>query len=278
TYDTFTNSSSSLVNISMNILTLKDDIVYFRLVVSDKLGNIKTLDNFTFWIVKDFNNHLDFIVECLEDDSLYDLNLNDMIDITVKTIPYDNDITSVTVSTFYESFNLTNIFEEGSSIYFSDEIFEDIQLNSTFYNIIPGEFTSIPVEVSLYQGTQEITSKTIPILVTDTIFTDIVNISNIEIDYDIIPQTDNVWMSFTLGMNTYKNDHEIPYVINGKYAEVRIINSNNQTVDIIFLKPISDNIGSQDYLNIDINNNLFYVPLPSLQSGENICHIDEVII
>ncbi|KKN31217.1 hypothetical protein LCGC14_0826180, partial [marine sediment metagenome] len=281
-YDTFLNTSRLSANFSMNILNLKDDIIDFRFIAVDDLGNIATLTDSTYWIIKDFDNHKDFMVEYLDDSFVYSLNQFDEIDIMVKAIPFDNDITHVIVSTgdivSLETFNLTNKFEENDNIYFSDEVFEDIRLNSTFYNIIPGEFTLIPINVLLYQNSKEVTSKQISIIATDTVFSEAVNISDIEIDYDMLPQTDNVWMSFTTGTFIYKNLHEIPFIVNNKYPKINILDSTNTIIDSFTLKAISDGLDTQDYFGIEINDSIFRLSLPSLQPGEEISHIYEIII
>ncbi|KKN47284.1 hypothetical protein LCGC14_0664470, partial [marine sediment metagenome] len=81
-YDTFLNTSRLSANFSMNILNLKDDIIDFRFIAVDDLGNIATLTDSTYWIIKDFDNHKDFIVEYLDDSFVYSLNQFDEIDIT----------------------------------------------------------------------------------------------------------------------------------------------------------------------------------------------------
>ncbi|KKN07180.1 hypothetical protein LCGC14_1069780, partial [marine sediment metagenome] len=256
----------------------KDDIIYFRLIATDKLGNIATYDDFSYYFIKDFDNHLDFSIQYLEDVLVYSNDQFDMIDILVKAIPFDNDITSVSVSTLYETFNLTNIFVENDDIYFSDEVFENIELNSIFYNILPGEFTPINIKISLYQNTKFVTSKTVQIIATDTIFSDRINISNIEIDYDILPQNNNVLMSFMTSAQTYNNSHNVPYIINNSFPKVDIYDSTNTIVDTILLKANSDSSGTESYFNIEINNSVFYVPLPTLLFGENISHIADITI
>ncbi|NVM54331.1 MAG: DUF2341 domain-containing protein, partial [Candidatus Helarchaeota archaeon] len=102
----------------------------------------------------------------------------------LKVLPVDNDITKVTISTSYESFFLDHLVSEQDHIYFEDDGVEDddIRLNSTFYDIIGTDFSYIPVEVKLYQGTTLITSKQVVIIVTDTSFEDPVQISGIEVD------------------------------------------------------------------------------------------------
>ncbi|KKM94021.1 hypothetical protein LCGC14_1202500, partial [marine sediment metagenome] len=281
-YGTFSNTSNTQANVSMNILNFKDDVINFRFVAVDDLGNAKTLTDPSYWLVKDFDNHKDFTIEYLNNTFIYSLNQFDEIDIIVKAIPFDNDITNVKVTAgnlvTLENFTLTNKFVENDNIYFSDELFEDIRLNSTFYNIIPGEFTLVPINILLYQSDKLVTSKQISIIVTDTVFSETVNISNIEIDPNTLPQTNNVWMSFTTGAQTYKNIHEVPFVINSNFPEIQIFNWRGELVDTIFLKANSDGFDFQDYFNIEINNSLFTVPLPTLLPGQEISHIDQIII
>ncbi|KKN47283.1 hypothetical protein LCGC14_0664460, partial [marine sediment metagenome] len=109
-------------------------------------------------------------------------------------------------------------------------------------------------------------------------FSEAVNISNIEIDYDILPQGDNVWMSFTTGTSTYKNLHEIPFIINNKYPKINIFDSTNTITDYFTLKAVSDGLDTQDYFSIEINDSIFRLSLPSLQPGEEISHIYDIII
>ena len=279
TYNTFPNASSP-VNVSFNILNLKDDLIHFRFVAYDELGNSKTLDLPNYWFVKDFDNHHDFILENIDSGYIYGLNPSDNVDLDVKVIPFDNDISNVVVSTTHETFNLTNVFVDGDHIYFSDEIFEDIQLDSSFYNIIPGEFTSIPIVISLYQNDIDfVTSRTITILATDTIFSEAVNITDVEIDHQTLPQTDNVWMSFETGTSSYKNDHEIPFIANNQFPVIKIFDNLGTLKDSIVLKANSDGTDNQNYLSVNVaSDNTFRLAYPTLQIGENVSHISEIII
>ncbi|KKL69565.1 hypothetical protein LCGC14_2113680, partial [marine sediment metagenome] len=279
-YDTFSNTSNQKANFSMNILNLKDDIIDFRFIAVDDLGNIATLTDSTYWITKDLDNHKDFIVEYLDDSFVYTIDLLNEVDIVVKAIPFDNDITHVEVTTgkvvTLENFTLTNIYLENDNIYFSDELLEDIKLDSTLYNIIPGEFTLIPINILLYQNSKVVTSKQISIIATDTVFPAIVNITNIEFDSNI--QTDNVWMSFETGTNSYKNLHEVPFIVNNKYPRINILDSSNTTVDSFTLKAINDGLDTQDYFSIEVKDSIFRLSLPSLQPGDEISHIYEILI
>ncbi|KKN53508.1 hypothetical protein LCGC14_0601690, partial [marine sediment metagenome] len=277
-YDSFPNTSNTQTNISINILNFRDDKISFRFIAVDDLGNNIILTDSSYFFVKDFDNHQDFLVQYLGENSLYNFDSSNMVDITAKIIPFDNDITSVALTTDHELFNLTIRFEESTNIYYSDEISEDIKLDGNLYGIIPGEFKLIPLTIWLYQGKNSTTSKIVNILVTDTIFGDSVNITNVEFDYDIQPQTDNVWMTFETSINTLKNSHEIPYIINNKYPKIVILDSTNKTVDSFLLKANSDDIGTENYLSIDITDSIFYLPLPSLQVGEELSHLYEILI
>ncbi|GAH80320.1 unnamed protein product, partial [marine sediment metagenome] len=178
TYNSF--AGTPIINISFNILNLRDDNITFRLVGFDDLGNSKELYNSDFWFIKDFNNHLDFVISEPNTETLYELDFEDMIDIGIEVYPVDNDISKVVVETIYESFELTSPISEDDHIYFSDNG-DNKRLNATFYDIIGEEFSSIPITIKLYQDAALITSKQIIITVTDTIFDDTVNISNIDI-------------------------------------------------------------------------------------------------
>ncbi|GAG87493.1 unnamed protein product, partial [marine sediment metagenome] len=183
-YGTFYADNESLATIVFNIINLPDDNITFRFTGYDDLNNEYTLSDLSYWIIKDFNNHELFTIEELDTSKLYGLDQEDMIDIEVKIIPQDNDITEVTVSTGYETFSLTNIVSEQNYIYFEDDGAQDvnIRLNSTYHNIIGSDFTIIPIEIKLYQGTTFITSKELDIIATTAVFSDIVEISNVEVN------------------------------------------------------------------------------------------------
>ncbi|MBA7695070.1 hypothetical protein ES703_103691 [subsurface metagenome] len=211
-YGTFSSQQSPLP-IDFNILNMRDGKISFRIIGYDHLGNSEIFSESDFWIVKDFDNHPNFAVEGLDDQSLYGLDNNDMIDIGVKVLPPDNDITKVVINTGYESFELSTIYMEDDHIYFSDFLDDNIKLNSTYYGVIGGEFTNIPITIQLYQNETIIASKESMITATDTIFNDIVNISNIAVN--VTAQSNNIFMSITNGTESYKNlknicDH-LPY-------------------------------------------------------------------
>ncbi|KKL22806.1 hypothetical protein LCGC14_2431720, partial [marine sediment metagenome] len=120
TYNLYEANNNSLASISWDIINLRDDNLTFRFVGYDDLNNEKVLEATDYWIVKDFNNHLQFVVEGIESSQIYGLESDDTIDLDVKIIPVDNDITRVSISTGYESFDLTTVFSEQEHIYFDD--------------------------------------------------------------------------------------------------------------------------------------------------------------
>ncbi|MFX1391923.1 MAG: LamG-like jellyroll fold domain-containing protein, partial [Promethearchaeota archaeon] len=124
-YDTFYKEDNSFVEISFNIINLRDDNISIRFTGYDNLLNSKQLCESNFWFIKDFNNHLEFVVEGFSNTVLYGLNSENMVDLNVKVLPVDNDITKVEVNTNYESFTLDNIVSEQDHIYFTDDGIQD---------------------------------------------------------------------------------------------------------------------------------------------------------
>ncbi|MHA2339489.1 MAG: LamG-like jellyroll fold domain-containing protein, partial [Candidatus Hodarchaeales archaeon] len=147
TYGTFKADSNSLADIQFDIINLRDDNITFRFIGYDNLDNQITLSDSPYYIVKNFNNHLEFSVEGTHSSILYDLDQENMIDLDLKIVPVDNDITKVTLTSMYEIFTLQNPLSEQDHIYFEDTGAEDIKLNSTYYNIFGSDFTTIPIEV-----------------------------------------------------------------------------------------------------------------------------------
>ncbi|KKM99168.1 hypothetical protein LCGC14_1150580, partial [marine sediment metagenome] len=130
-YDEFNVDNNFLAPITWNIENLRDDKIAFRFILYDNLGNSEILSSSAYWIIKDFNNHLEFTVEGLSNEYLYALDPDYIINLDLKTIPVDNDITSVVISTNYETFTLTDVLFEQDHIFFEDH---DINLTSALYN------------------------------------------------------------------------------------------------------------------------------------------------
>lgn len=273
TYGTFTGQTP--VDITFNILHLRDDKIHLRFTAYDDLGNANSLEGSNYWIVKDFNDHLDFGLEGIDNNYIYSLS-NGMIDLRVDVYPYDNDITKAAVRTDYEYIELTNVNVEGDHIKFTEVGDVDIKLDPVFYNVFGSIFSHIPIDVILYQGSTYITSKRITIIATDITFQEKVNISGIEIDPNIT-QSDNIWMSFSTGTDSYKNSHEIPYIINRNPPVIKIFNSQDILVETVTLSPDYNDVGYKNYDQewIKIQNNVFNLSLTGL--GE-LCTVDAISI
>ncbi|KKM63969.1 hypothetical protein LCGC14_1506100, partial [marine sediment metagenome] len=235
-YGTF-SAVNSLANITLNIINLRDDNITLRFYGYDDLQNEKLLSNASHWLIKDLNNHQQFIIEDLDSATLYGLDQNRMIDIDLKVLPVDNDITKVTVSTNYESFSLTNVVSEQDHIYFADDgvIDIDIKLNSSFYNIQGSEFTIIPIDIKLFQGSNivPITSKEVIIIATTTIFDSVVEISSLTVN--ISTEINNILMSFA-NNTAYTNSHRIPFIANNLPPVLKVYNSYGDLVETIELQ------------------------------------------
>ncbi|KKM77992.1 hypothetical protein LCGC14_1364450, partial [marine sediment metagenome] len=246
-YGTF-NAVNSLANITLNIINLRDDNITIRFYGYDDLRNEKLLFNASHWLIKDLNNHQQFIIEDLDSAALYGLDQNRMIDIDLKVLPVDNDITKVTVSTNYESFTLANIVSEQDHIYFADDgvIDIDIKLNSSFYNIQGSEFTIIPIDIKLFQGSNivPITSKEVIIIATTTVFDNIVEISNLTVD--ISTEINNILMSFA-NNTAYNNSYRMPFIANNLPPVLKVYNSYGDLVETIELQVDYDYFDSINY-------------------------------
>jgi hypothetical protein len=269
-YDTF-SVNGSIAQIPFNIINLRDDgAISFQIHGFDDLGNGKILNDSNYWIAKDMNNHQSFSVEGIEHDKLYGLEQNRTIKLDAKVLPFDNDISRIVVSTNYETFSLLIPISEGDHIYFQ----QDIYLNSTYYGIFGADFVYIPINVKLYQDDILISSKVIVITAIENTFEDQVQISNVSVTTD--PQN-NVFMSFTSGLNAYNNSHSIPYVVNDQFPVVELYNPDGILIQSITLRANNDTYGIETYNEgaIEIKNNRFTVPLPVPASGE-VCSIDLV--
>ncbi|MHA2365737.1 MAG: LamG-like jellyroll fold domain-containing protein, partial [Candidatus Hodarchaeales archaeon] len=276
TYNTF-YSEQSQFDISINLLNMRDDKINFRFISRDKLGNSKLLEDSTFWIIKDFDNHLDFVVEGIDENYIYSIGFNNSIELDIGIIPEDNDITHITILTDYENFNINNFYYIEDHTYFTDVIYLDANL----YDIIGGTFSQIPIELQVYQGQKFLTSKTIVITVTDTVFEDPIKINDLDIDILTLPPLPNIFMNFTITNKSYINSHNIPLVVNNNPPTVKIYNSKNNQVGIFSLKPDWDDFRTKVYNNteIEIINNQFILPKPTeLLYSENISSIEGLII
>ncbi|MBN1214789.1 MAG: hypothetical protein JXA99_05035, partial [Candidatus Lokiarchaeota archaeon] len=258
------DSTTNTINTNINILSLKDDIIDFRFVSYDNLGNSKIYDSITdLYIQKDMDNNIQFQVLGIEDTQIYELGEDDMISLSVDIIPFDNDIDKVKIYTLYESFYLSRSIQE-NLIRFSDTI----KLDSIYYNIFASEFASIPINIELYQQNKLISDEIILITVTDTLFQDKINISDISYDDQI--SENNIIMSLETNLNTYSNAHSIPYLIKDKNPILNLYNQKDHLIKSITFSPNSDGVDSYIYNEgyIEITNNKFVLPFPSLV-GEN---------
>jgi hypothetical protein len=210
----------SLADVNFDVLNLRDDNnITIRFIGFDDLSNSITLYQGNYWFAKDFNNHENFVVEGLEGGSIYGLDQDGMIDLRLKVLPVDNDITWVWISTGYEFFQLNDVKSEGDHIYFTD----DVKLNSSKYPISGTDFTFIEVSVVLYQGNDRIADKKTVITVISRVFDDIVEISDLIVN--ITESINNVRMSFVNDTNAYNNSHSIPFVVNNIPPVVKVFNS-----------------------------------------------------
>ncbi|MFX1314255.1 MAG: hypothetical protein ACFE9T_00190 [Promethearchaeota archaeon] len=152
-YDYKSYVGNSPLNLNFSIINWKDDKIFIHFTGYDNLGNSYTLSNDSYWIRKDMNNHLDFIIEDLNEDFNYTVDGYGMIDINITVYPYDNDITSVHVVTDYETFILSDIIIKDDYIYFTDygSSDDDIKLVSALYMIMPG-INYIPINIEIYQN------------------------------------------------------------------------------------------------------------------------------
>ncbi|KKM14993.1 hypothetical protein LCGC14_1700530, partial [marine sediment metagenome] len=277
TYNSYDVNNYSLASIEWDIINFRDDNITFRFVGYDDLNNEKVLEVSNYWIVKDFNNHLQFVVEGIESSQIYSLESDKTIDLDVKIIPVDNDITRIRISTSYESFDLTTVLSDQNHIYFVDNGGQDIRLNSTFYNIFGSEFIFIPIEIKLFQGTTIISSEQIVISVIAETFDVPVNISGLSVD--ILTSLNNIWMSFDNYKNAYNNSHSLPYIPNNSPPVLKVFNSYNDLVRVIPLYPFLDATDTEIYniLTVNITNNRFIIPIPNPVSGE-FCSIEAVYV
>ncbi|KKM90173.1 hypothetical protein LCGC14_1241290, partial [marine sediment metagenome] len=270
---------NSLADITLNLLNLRDDNLTLRFYSYDDLGNENLLSNTSHWLVKDLNNHEQFTVEDLDNTILYGLDQNGMIDIDLKVFPFDNDITKVLVSTNYESFSLTTVFSEQNHIYFTDDdVIDLIQLNSSFYNIEGSEFTIILIGIMLFQGSNivPVTSQEIIITATRATFNNVVEISNLTVD--ISSEINNILMSFAENP-AYNNFHQIPYIVNNLPPVLKVFDTYGNLVETIELQVDYDyfeNINYTDFGDVEVSDNSFTVPLPSLPAGDELCSIEAV--
>jgi len=238
-YDTFSANNSN-AQVPFNVINLRDDNVSFQIIGYDLLSNSKLLYESNYWFVKDMNNHFSFIVEGIEHDRLYGLEENRSIKLDAKIQPFDNDITKVVIGTNYETFNLLTPTSEGDHISFSDTIY----LNSTYYGVFGTDFTYIPINVRLYQNDILISLKEIVITVIENNFEDQVSISNVTITTD---SQNNVFMSFTPGLNAYNNSHSIPFVVNDQPPVVKLYDPDGTLVQTIILRVNNDSLGIEIY-------------------------------
>ncbi|KKM76196.1 hypothetical protein LCGC14_1382590, partial [marine sediment metagenome] len=273
------SATNGLANIVLDLINLRDDNFSIRFTGYDNLSNSKLLYESNYWAIKDFNNHLQFTSEGLNNSYIYSLDSNDMVDLDLKILPVDNDIDKVIVSTNYETFTLQNVVSELDHIYFTDDGISDvdIKLNNTYYNVFGSTFTYIPVTISLYQGTTFITSDKTVISVITTTFQDIVNISGVSID--LTNDTNNILMSFVNNNNAYNNSHGIPFIVGNKPPVLKVYNSYDELVQNIYLYPLSNLTDSETYntSTIEITDNRFIVSAPIPPSGE-LSSIDEILV
>ena len=229
--------------ISLDLLPFRDDNITLRFVGYDVLSNSKLLYDSSYWFIKEFNNHEKFVIEGISSGMLYGLDGEEMVDLEVKIIPVDNDITKILVTTGYETFSLTYPVSEQDHLYFEDDGIhnEDIRLNSTFYPIVGSDLTFIKIRVVLFQGAQGneyLTEKEVIITVTSQVFADSVEISNL--NYNLTSSQDNIAMSFVNDTTTYSNLHSIPYIVNNAPPLLKLYNIEEELVASI---PLHNNLG-----------------------------------
>ncbi|MFW9873228.1 MAG: LamG-like jellyroll fold domain-containing protein, partial [Candidatus Thorarchaeota archaeon] len=274
-------AQNSLAEIVLDILEFADDNITLRFTGFDQLSNNKVLLDTANWFAKDFNNHETLSVEGLSD-SLYGLSSNDMLDLELKIIPKDNDIKKVIISTSYECFSLENIKSEQNYIYFTDDgtIDPDVQFNMTYFNIFGSDFTDLDISIALFQETADtlpVTSATYRIIITSKVFSDIIQIT--DMDVNISGHTNNIWMSTACTASSYNNSDGIPFIVNNNPPVLKIYNSLNELIKVISLSTYLDDQGEEIYntSNIEISDNKFKVLLPQPQFGE-VGSIEEILI
>jgi hypothetical protein len=265
-------ADNSLAELIFDVVNLRDDNITIRFIGYDSLLNSKTLYEANYWFVKDFNNHENFVVQGIESGTIYGLDQDNMVDLNVKILPVDNDITKVRISTGYETFELNNVESEENHIYFTDDGVVDIKLNSSKYPISGSDFTFIDVSVVLYQGNDRITDKDTTITVIARTFNDAVEISDLLINISSL--INNIRMSFVNGTNAYNNSDSIPFIVNNMPPIVKIFNSYGDLVQTIDLNANFDYLSSVNFTEVEIVGNKFTVAIPNLPAGDEICSIE----
>ncbi|TXT67760.1 MAG: hypothetical protein BAJALOKI1v1_10023 [Promethearchaeota archaeon] len=203
---------------------------------------------------------------------------NNYIDINPRIFPFDNDLTHIIITTDYESFILDTKYISSGKTYFSDHE-NNIKINSIYYDIFSGEFTSIPLTVSLYQGDTLLSSNYFTLTATGVTFNDIIMVSNLSAVPDTTFPNNNIFMSFDTGADSYTNAHNIPYIVNSLYPTVEITNEYGEVIDTVILKPNSNGSRIELYSSINIAHNYFELPMPSsLLAGEELCDISYIEI
>jgi hypothetical protein len=278
-YADYSLSGVDYVDIIFNILPLKDGEISIRFTATDNLGNSYEIPVFS--ITKDFDNHQNFIIEGLNDNLLYSLNFDNKIDIDMDIFPFDNDVTAVIVNTSLESFSFAKVADGDHFYFFDDDSITDIlELDPSLYGVFGSEFTEIPLSIELFQDLKKVTARQIIISATDTVFSEVVTISDVSVDINTLPQTNNILMSFLTGTDTYKNADEIPFRASSPPI-VNILNSHDDIVDTVELRANYDSTSLEIYgtIPVDIINNQFYLSyLPTLIPPEEICSIEDIII
>ncbi|GAH36343.1 unnamed protein product, partial [marine sediment metagenome] len=261
-------ATDSLAKLIFDVINLRDDNITIRFIGYDSLLNSKTLYEANYWFVKDFNNHENFVIQGIESGTIYGLDQDSMVNLNVKILPVDNDITKVSISTGYETFELNNVESEENHIYFTD----DIKLNSSKYPISGSDFTFIEVSIVLYQGNDRITSKDTTITVIARVFNNAVEISDLLIN--ITSTINNVKMSFVNGTNAYNNSDSIPFIVNNIPPIIKIFNSYGDLVRTIDLTANFDYLSKVNFTEVEIIDNMFTVTIPDMPAGDEICSIE----
>jgi len=265
--------NSTFIEITFNLLNLRDDNVSLQFKGYDDLGNMQLLTCNDYWIIKNMNNHLNFEVVGMDENKIHGIDASGFVNFSTTILPVDNDITSIKISTSYESFTLDQISFEQDHVYFAG----DVDLNSNYYNVFGSDFKLIPISIKLYEGTTFITSKQLSLIVMTDSFDAPVEIVDLKINENAAQN--NINMSFAVNANAYNNSHSIPFEVNAQPGLLKLYNSFGELVKTIEFRANNDShdIETYDTGSIDIINNRFVVDLPNPVSGE-VCSIERVVV
>ncbi|MEJ2276188.1 MAG: LamG domain-containing protein [Candidatus Lokiarchaeota archaeon] len=274
TFETYTIQELPKL-IQFNIKNLRDSKVHFRLISYDRFGNSFILTNDSYYFIKNFNEG-EFIINGF-DAPYYTVNKNGLIDLNVSIKPYDNDISSIRVSTPYESFILSYRECLGNNYIFEDSYQnnDDIALTPIFYSIYGTDFVDIPITIRYYQNQTVVGVDQVIITATYSAYKDVIQINDLSwIDYAAI---DNVYLSFATSYDSYNNSQGIPFIVDNSYPYLGIWDSKNRLVDTIVFHENYDSTYNELYPNIEIQENYFVIPRPILLPND-ICSVQNVYV